>query len=160
MKLINLSLETLRTRCNFFEAFLPASTGLSFSFPDIPWHFLLAWYSGFSIPLPKGIARQWLLLSSFSLFYSSWNIFATYLSVWEGDDLLIHTKWWKENWTNEHEKQLIILSPLALPPSTPDDICISKEATVFIQNSVKWNLRQQQGNTLGYQGFVGICFIL
>ena len=29
-----------------------------------------------------------------------------------------------------------MLSPLALPPSTPDDICISKEATAFIQNAV------------------------
>lgn len=29
-----------------------------------------------------------------------------------------------------------MLSPLAVPPSTPDNICISKEAIAVIQNAV------------------------
>ena len=51
-----------------------------------------------------------------------------------------------------------MLSPLVLPPSTPDGICISKEAIAFIQN-VTWGIWGGKGNTLGYREFAGICFI-
>lgn len=109
VKKTKLFLETLRTRCNFLMKFSFVATGTFF----LPLHSMafpvfLVLSVGHLNPRKDHPGHHSFCL--FSLFSSSWKLVSTYLSVWEGDDLLIYTKLGGKN-----KNQLIILSPLALP---------------------------------------------